>query len=238
METLPDPEQEEPDDEEAGLVMGMSADAIDLDDGRAPPRPVYMVGPPQRGPSKYTRTGPEYIGDEDRLNGERDDVPKIQVMDAKGELSSLDAGGRPVIGITLILYFNPPRLTAEARLASQDALLTPSLMDHPDWKRPAAWNCVWALLSLTHQGTTCRARAANQLAPAARQFTVENPGQGTCLRVAGMLAAGDVAVAHKWWEDALEKASAHAYDQFMADAGLEVRIPKITKPPADPSRQL
>ncbi len=30
-------------------------------------------------------------------------------------------------------------------------------------------------------------------------------------------------MAHKWWEDALEKASANAYDQFMADAGLEVR---------------
>ena len=39
-----------------------------------------------------------------------------------------------------------------------------------------------------------------------------------------MLAAGDVAVAHKWWEDALEKASANAYDQFMADAGLEVSL--------------
>ena len=30
-------------------------------------------------------------------------------------------------------------------------------------------------------------------------------------------------MAHKWWEDALEKASANAYDQFMADAGLEAR---------------
>ena len=62
METLPDPEQEEP-DEETGLVMGgKSADALDPDGG-APPRPVYMVGPPQRGPSEYTRTGPEYVAE-------------------------------------------------------------------------------------------------------------------------------------------------------------------------------
>ena len=56
-----------------------------------------MVGPPQRGPSEYTRTGPEYAAAEKGVDGGQD-APKIQVMDAKGELSSLDAGGRPVIG--------------------------------------------------------------------------------------------------------------------------------------------
>jgi hypothetical protein len=38
-----------------------------------------------------------------------------------------------------------------------------------------------------------------------------------------VVAAGDVAVEHKWWEDALEKASANAYEDFMAEAGLQVR---------------
>ena len=96
MQTLPDPEQEDP-NEETGLVMGSKSaeDALDPDGGAAP-RPVYMVGPPQRGPSQYTRTGPEY-GAEKGDSGDQD-VPKIQVMDAKGELSSLDAGGRPGIG--------------------------------------------------------------------------------------------------------------------------------------------
>jgi len=62
METLPAPEQHEP-DEETGLVMGgKSADALDPDGG-APARPVYMVGPPQRGPSKYIVTGPDYVAE-------------------------------------------------------------------------------------------------------------------------------------------------------------------------------
>ena len=43
-----------------------------------------------------------------------------------------------------------------------------------------------------------------------------------------MAAAGDVAVAHKWWEDALEKASASAYEDFMAEAGLQVRHANAT----------
>ena len=47
--------------------------------------------------------------------------------------------------------------------------------------------------------------------------------QGNTLRARALAVAGDVAVAHKWWEDALEKASASAYEQFMTDAGLQVR---------------
>ena len=51
------------------------------------------------------------------------------------------------------------------------------------------------------------------------------------LSPAAVIAAGDVAVAHKWWEDALEKASANAYDQFMVDAGLEVCARLLSTPP-------
>ena len=98
MQTLPDVEDDEP-DEETGLVMGEPTDILDPADGLLA-RPVYMVGPPQRGPSKYTRTGPEYVPEEG-FSGEQD-APRIQVMDAKGELSSLDAGGRPVIGEMLL----------------------------------------------------------------------------------------------------------------------------------------
>ena len=64
--------------------------------GEPEPRPVYMVGPPQRGPSKFTRTGPEYVPEEASLPEVA--APRIQVMDANGEESTLDKGGRPVIG--------------------------------------------------------------------------------------------------------------------------------------------
>ena len=93
MSTLPDL-AEEPTDEEAGLVMGAAADEPP---GEKAPRPVYMVGPPQRGPSKYTRTGPEYVPEQEALLPEVA-APRIQVMDTKGEVSTLDKGGRPVIG--------------------------------------------------------------------------------------------------------------------------------------------
>jgi len=44
------------------VMGGKSADALDPDGG-APARPVYMVGPPQRGPSKYIVTGPDYVAE-------------------------------------------------------------------------------------------------------------------------------------------------------------------------------
>ena len=99
MQTLPDAEEEEL-DEETGLVMGEAAENAVDPDGK-PARPVYMVGPPQRGPNAYTRTGPECAAEEG--SDGKPDAPRIQVMDAKGELSSLHAGGRPVIGEVSLL---------------------------------------------------------------------------------------------------------------------------------------
>jgi len=89
-----------------------------------------------------------------------------------------------------------------------------------------------------HQCIKCRARF-KQLGSGPSVGWSINRGKVSilCTNISIALAAGDVAVAHKWWEDALEKASANAYDQFMADAGLEVRQGEITEAPAEPCHQ-